>query len=154
MPVSRLPVFILGMAFGLWQGKERGALRTAGYALSFAVGLALVEYLLHRKPWLLIEYGLYWYPFLLIAPPLCIGLAFILQKADTIKRAFAPLRWVGQSSFEIYLINVWIYELSKQYTVPAWAWALLCAGNLLLGIGYHALVARITRRFSLAASEG
>ncbi len=142
MPISRLPVFIAGMAFGQWQGGEKKESLRAGLTLAFAAGLALVLYCLHRQPWTLIDYGMYWYPFLLITPPLCMGLAFVFRKAEKMSRVFAPLRWVGQSSFEIYLINVWIYELSKRYTVSAGMWALLCAANLLLGIGYHWLIGR------------
>ena len=152
MPVSRLPVFILGMAFGLWPGGARRAGQTAFYALSFLLGSFLVLYCMHRAPGTLIDYGMYWYPFVLIAPPLCMGLAFLFQKADGAKKAFAPLRWVGKSSFAIYLINVWIYELSKQYTVSAWMWVLLCAANLVLGVSYHELVTRLSQRFFPAAS--
>ena len=101
---------------------------------------------MHRQPWTLIDYGMYWYPFILITPPLCMGLSFLFQKADKLSRVFAPLRWLGKSSFEIYLVNVWIYELSKQYTVFPWLWAALCAGNLLLGVGYHWLVTCFTAK--------
>ncbi len=152
MPVSRLPVFIIGMAFGLWQGGVNRAWHKALYALSFLLGSFLVLYCIHRAPGTLIVYGTYWYPFLLITPPLCMGLAFLFRKADGCKKAFAPLRWVGKSSFAIYLINVWIYELSKQYNVSAWMWALLCVCNLALGIGYHALVTRVSGRLFPAAS--
>lgn len=152
MPVSRLPIFILGMAFGLWQGTAKRGAWNIGLAASFLAGLVLVLYCMHRQTALLIDYGMYWYPFVLIAPPLCMGLSFLLSKAEKIKQAFAPLRWVGKSSFEIYLINVWIYEISKQYTVSAWSWVLLCAVNLLLGIGYHWLITRFSRRLSPAAS--
>ncbi|MFH1512068.1 MAG: acyltransferase [Bacillota bacterium] len=154
MPVSRLPVFILGMAFGLWQGSAKRARLNILLLLSFVAGLFLVEYCMHRQTWLLIDYGMYWFPFILITPPLCMGLAFLFHKADGIQKAFAPLRWVGKSSFEIYLINVWIYELSKQYSVSAWMGALLCVGNILLGIGYHLLVTRFSRSlFSAASAE-
>ncbi len=152
MPVSRLPIFILGMAFGLWQGTAKRRAWNIGLAASFAAGLALVLFCMHRRTGLLIDYGMYWYPFVLITPPLCMGIAFLFSKMNNIKRAFAPLRWVGKSSFEIYLINVWIYEISKQYTVSAAAWALLCVANLLLGIGYHLLVRRFSRRLLPAAS--
>ena len=154
MPVSRLPIFILGMALGLWQGGARRKWHTALLAMSFALGLFLVLYCMHRQPWTLIAYGMYWYPFVLITPPLCAGLAFLLDKAQTSKRFFTPLRLVGQSSFEIYLINVWMYELSKGYTISAGVWALLCAANLLLGIGVHlgitAISAKMTARHAAA----
>ncbi len=107
---------------------------------------------MHRQIWTLIDYGMYWFPFILITPPLCMGLAFLFHKAEGIQKAFAPLRWVGKSSFEIYLINVWIYELSKQYSVSAWMWALLCIGNILLGIGYHLLIRKLSPQLSWAAS--
>ena len=146
MPVSRLPVFILGMAFGLRRDGGRRGWHTPALALSLLAGVFLVEYCMHRQTRLLIDYGMYWFPFVLITPPLCMAAAFGFAKTDKCKRVFAPLRWVGQSSFEIYLINVWIYEISKQYTLSAWAWALLCLANLLLGVGYHLLVTRLTRR--------
>lgn len=146
MPVSRLPVFILGMTFGLWQGGKRRAWHAPALALSLLAGIFIVEYCVHRQTSLLIDYGMYWYPFMLITPPLCMALAFLFAKTDKLSRAFAPLRWVGQSSFEIYLINVWIYELSKRYTVSAWMWALLCIANLLLGVGYHLLITRFMRK--------
>ena len=148
MPASRFPIFILGMAFGLRQTSGKGARQNILLALSLAAGLFLVEYCMHRRTDLLIGYGMYWYPFVLITPPLCMGLAFLFRKAEKLERAFAPLRAVGRSSFEIYLVNVWIYELSKQYIVSAWMWALLCAGNLLLGVGLHLLIARISDRIS------
>jgi peptidoglycan/LPS O-acetylase OafA/YrhL len=144
MPVSRLPVFILGMAFGLWQGGKRRTRLQIGLTLAFLAGLFLVVYCMHRQPWMLIDFGMYWVPFVLITPPLCMALAFGFSKTDKYRRAFAPLRLVGQSSFEIYLINVWIYEISKQYAISAWLWALVCLANILLGIGYHWLVRRLT----------
>ena len=95
MPVSRLPIFILGMAFGLWQGGARRLRQTVLLVISFAAGLFLVLYCMHRQTALLIDYGLYWFPFVLIAPPLCMGLAFLFQKADETQTSFrpAPLAW-------------------------------------------------------------
>jgi peptidoglycan/LPS O-acetylase OafA/YrhL len=55
---------------------------------------------------------------------------------------FAPLRWIGRSSFEIYLLNIWSVELAKQAGLTdAGLWALLCVADVLLGIAYHRLVA-------------
>ncbi len=146
MGASRLPVFLLGMAFGMERPKDaKPGLTRAGYALAFAAGLAVLITCYYRYPWSLIDYGTYWYPFALVAPPLCVFFAWLLAKMEKTRKVFAPLRWLGRSSFEIYLINIWMVELAKGYGVTgAGWWLLLCLGNLLLGVGYHALVARGT----------
>lgn len=144
MGVSRLPVFLLGMAFGMdWPlSARRGWVRIA-YGLSFSLGLAVVWFCTLRFPILLYDFGLYWYPFALITPPLCVGLAWLLHRAENVRAWFAPLRLLGQSSFEIYLINIWLVELAKKAGMEgAGVWLLLCAGNLVLGVGYRWLVER------------
>jgi peptidoglycan/LPS O-acetylase OafA/YrhL len=146
MGASRLPVFLLGMALGMdWRVSEKRNLARAAYALAFAVGLGTLIFCYERYPWSLSDYGTYWYPFALVTPPLCVFLAFLFQKVEKARKVFAPLRWLGRSSFELYLINIWMVELAKKAGLTgAWPWALLCAGNLLLGLGYHALVERGT----------
>ncbi|NLI20367.1 MAG: acyltransferase [Clostridiales bacterium] len=143
MGVSRLPVFLLGMAFAMdWPGlrARKGAVR-AVYTAAFAVGLAAVLLCQTRYRELLNTYGMYWYPFLLMTPGLCVFLAWAFGKAEKARAVFAPLRWLGQSSFEIYLLNIWMVELAKRQGLQAaLPWALLCVGNLALGIGYHRLV--------------
>jgi peptidoglycan/LPS O-acetylase OafA/YrhL len=146
MGASRLPIFILGMAFGMERPtvKKRGT-AFAGYLVAFAAGLTMLLLAMRRYPELLIDYGLYWYPFALMTPALCVFIGYLLQKAQKAARYFAPLRALGRASFEIYLLNIWMVELAKRYAVTgAASWALLCAGNLLLGLGYHALVKRGT----------
>jgi peptidoglycan/LPS O-acetylase OafA/YrhL len=143
MGASRLPVFLLGMAFGMERkaGPKRGW-GMAAYAAAFALGLAVVLVAMARYRELLIDYGLYWYPFALMTPGLCVFFAFLMEKAKKAERVFAPLRLLGQASFEIYLLNIWMVELAKRYAVAgAGPWELLCLGNLLLGLAYHRLVA-------------
>ena len=72
MGVSRLPIFILGMAFSMdWPvSRKKGAVRIA-YIVLFALGLAMVLLCLTRYKELLIDYGMYWYPFALMTPALC-----------------------------------------------------------------------------------
>ncbi len=146
MPLSRLPIFLLGMGFAAeWRGGPgKGALRVL-YAAACALGLAAVLLCLRRYPELLIDYGLYWYPFALIIPGLCVGASFLLERAVKARALFAPLRLIGQSSFEIYLINIWMVEACKAAGVQGNAiWLLLCAGNLAVGVPYHLGVRRLT----------
>ena len=144
MGASRLPVFLLGMAFGMdWKTDRKPGVVRAVYLVAFAVGLLVLLLSFARYQELLIDYGLYWYPFALITPALCVFAAWLFHKAQKASGVFAPLRWVGRASFEIYLLNIWMVELAKRYGVTgAGVWGLLCIGNLLAGIGYHLLVAQ------------
>ena len=148
MGVSRLPIFLLGMAFAMdWNISKRKGLVRGTYWITFAVGLCAVLLCMMRYRELLNDYGMYWYPFVLITPALCVGVAWLLNKAQRWAKVIVPLKWIGQSSFEIYLINIWLVELAKKYAIEdAGWWALLCIGNVALGIGYHRLIAWVTPR--------
>ena len=144
MGASRFPIFLLGMAFGMdWRVSDRRGWVRAGYAVAFAVGLSSLLYFTYVKPGLLIDFGMYWYPFALMTPGLCVGLSALFHRVERATRWFAPLRRVGQSSFEIYLINIWLVELAKKYQLEGvWPWLGLFAVNLALGLLYHTLVTR------------
>ena len=97
---------------------------------------------------------MYWYPFALITPALCVGIAFLLHKADKARKVFIPLRVIGQASFEIYLFNIWMVELVKKWNGKGTLlWLALCVGNILLGIGYHWLVEIGVRRLKRKPTE-
>ncbi len=142
MGLSRLPIFILGMAFAMdWRPAINVHAKRALYISSFAVGLALVLLCHTRYPELLNDYAMYWHPFVLITPGLCVFLSFLFHKAERVKAVFAPLRIMGEASFEIYLANIWLVELAKQHKLEgSGPWALISVGGILLGLGYHLLV--------------
>lgn len=142
MAVSRLPIFLLGMAFGMeWPVRARRGVMRMVYLLALVAGLGLLLYSLRAGDGLLIDYGMYWYPFALITPALCVGTAYLFHKLERIALLFMPLRMIGQSSFEIYILNIWMVEVAKaQGVTDAWSWIGLCVANILLGIGYHTLV--------------
>jgi len=159
MALSRLPIFVLGMAFAMaWPvSKRKTAVRNA-YAIAFLIGVAAVLVCHIRFPFLLNDFGMYWYPFALITPGLCVGLAFLLQKAEKIRGLFTPLRTLGKASFEIYLLNIWMVELLKIWKVQGtFLWLVLCVFNALAGIGYHILVenwsSRLQRKTPKNAGE-
>ena len=145
MAVSRLPVFFLGMVFAS-PALERGKRTTwlMGCAAAFLLGLFGLELCLNRYPDTLIAYGAYWYPFALMAPALCIGLAALMEKAPAMRLLGA----LGQASFEIFLWNVWLEWLFKkewQVQSPLW-WLLGGLVSIGLGIGYHALISKWKQR--------
>ena len=174
--MSRLPVLVAGAFLARLQealAKERRRSRIlyrAVLVLSVplaAAGFAILYWSLYcQASYDLWHYGLYWYPFFLIAP--C--LVFYLGKAEKLlsRLSFmAPLlgcvRLFGRASFELFLCHVFLFE--SMYTrfpdgLPGWQWALLYALALVIGLLYRAFVQvltkalrRIRRRFQAAGRQ-
>ena len=146
MAVSRLPVFFLGMVFALpvKRPEEKDVLALAAAAL--ILGLAVLLGCFARFPEGLLHYGLYWYPFALIAPSLCVLLGRLMEKLPT--KALAPLRMLGASSFEIFLWNVWLEWLfKKQWNIRGAIWWLLGGlTSIALGLAYHGLIQKMVSK--------
>lgn len=142
--VSRLPVFLLGMAAASPKterigGKKAAVCLTAGCLAALAVLYICME----RYEELLIPYALYWHPFVLIAPALCAGIGWLASKIPA--KLLAPLRFLGEASFEIFLFNVWVELLGKRYglcSTPV-EWALWSGASILAGCLYHVLIRRM-----------
>ena len=158
MAVSRLPVFVLGMAAAV-PAREEGAggrcARTGGaYALAGgACGLAVLYGCFARFPETLDFYGMYWHPFVLIAPALCAGLGWLFSRAGRASAALAPLRALGRASFEIFLFNAWVEVLGKRFGLAQGpvSWLLWSLGSVLAGLAYHAVVERCMKRAARGA---
>ena len=153
MVMTRLPIFVLGMGLAMEeQGRVknplRGAARPAFLALCFALGLGALLLVEEKKPELLEAGGMYWYPFFLMIPPLCLGLGRLFRLGGEKNAAFAPLRTLGDASFEIFLFNVWIEVLLKKVWCwqPCWGYLWMGLLSIPLGLGWHWLVSRVTRK--------
>lgn len=117
--VTRIPVFYLGMLFGAGAGEER---RIRPLELVFGLmlmGLALLVlqlgYLhIPNKMW---AYGVYWYPFVWIAPMVCVLLSLLMDALEGMpggKMIIRFLSWIGDYSFEIYLVHIPMVELLNE----------------------------------------
>ena len=151
MAVSRLPVFILGMAAAIPAPEDAQKPRPMGAllaALCAAAALAALLTCFARFPELLNEYGMYWHPFMVIAPALCAGGSLLFAKLRRAARLFAPLRLLGRASFEIFLFNAWVEVLGKRFGLAgdAWSWLLWSAASVLAGVLYHMEVERLLKR--------
>ncbi len=143
MFVSRLPVMVLGMI-------------TAGCSVSLrklkwiipallalgAAALAVLYRCLDQYQELLITYAMYWHPFALITPALCIALGWLFSRIPS--SALKPLHILGAASFEIFLCNAGAEVLGSKFglisTPMEWlGWTL---GSVALGLAYHWLVGR------------
>lgn len=140
MAISRLPVFALGMLFA--GAKDRDVRGTAGaLAVCGIAGLAALVFCLCRfSNQLLSDYGLYWHPFVLIAPALCVGLGWLFAHAPGAARA--PFAAMGAASFEIFLFNAWVELAGKRFGLCGTPeqWALWSLASLAAGLAYHAVV--------------
>ncbi len=150
MAVSRLPVFLLGMAAAMPAAEKpqsRVLLTGTGLA-AFAAGIAALQLCFARFPQALNDYGMYWHPFVLVAPALCAGLGWFFFKTQRFGKAFLPLRVLGKASFEIFLFNAWIEVLGKRFGLmqTPFAWALWSVGSILAGCLYHWVVAACIKR--------
>lgn len=134
--VTRIPVFLLGFFLARWEKAVpwgRGTVLLSAAAL--ILGVAVLRLTAPVTTW---ENGLYWYPFLLIAPALCVLLTWLrpcLPKA--VDRFFCLF---GKCSLEIYLIHDLAMEWLFQDMTGNTNWFALAAISCGLGIGYHHLV--------------
>lgn len=154
--ISRFPVFILGMGFAMPQKKEsRVPIALLGW-LAFLVGFNTLQICKKYLSVTLSEFGMYWHPFVLIAPSVCMGLGWFFEKTSAIRRVFSPLRYCGQASFEIFLLNVWMETLMGQgFAIFAGKearvfWSLV---SVALGCAYHAGIAELSKRRAARSAE-
>ena len=115
--VTRIPLFYLGMALG--DMAERGCVSdgTAVSAASFLTGFLFLLVVNRLEETYLWTYGLWWYPFLFIAPSVC----FFLSRLCITPRAqrglpglmMKGLSALGQASYGIFLVHILFFEVYK-----------------------------------------
>lgn len=109
---SRIPIFFLGSIFGSWAkngcnisfNKKHKVL---ALLLSFSAFIALMGFikLFPDDLWVC---SLYFIPFIVITPVLCIVLAVIFEKLEGINKIFA---YIGTLSLELYMCHTYSYDL-------------------------------------------
>lgn len=146
--VARLPLFFVGMLCGkLCQtDKKISAVHIILSAAAFLVGTAalMISYLwLPEHLW---SKALYWYPFILMTPPLCMAISYLaalLEKNKFTKPIVSFLSVCGDYSFELYLMHIMVITLLSilvakynlyRYSYPIWA-----AGGVALALGCYLL---------------
>ncbi len=112
--VTRLPVFYAGMLLGDLSKRDVQIKRShvIWLLVAFTAGILTLWVCYWQLTPYLWSHGLFWLPFLLIVPPLCIGLSGLMAvlerwKATGIIPSFLAL--VGDYSLELYLMQVlWV----------------------------------------------
>ncbi len=153
--ICRLPVFVLGAVFARYLDDDAAdmhipeAVIVTVSNILILIGFILIRYLVFTQDkWDKWRYGLFWYPFILIVPGLCIDLGYIGRFAGKIKATDMAVKLIGQigkASFELFLIHMFVYELAayKAYTFDLdtkWKWYVIYIFALILGYGYYRLI--------------
>ncbi len=117
--LARLPIFFAGMLFAA-ESERREALTRGETALLLAlipVGAALLWEFAKYWPERLWDYGLFWYPFLMIAPGACLAVAAAasaLERCRIGRSLNRALGFIGSFTFEIYLTHLCL----KRFSAP------------------------------------
>lgn len=118
--MTRLPVFFVGILFGkrCFGGKPFSVRSMAVYICIAAFGAlaldACMDYCYRTSPAYLWDYGLYWYPFLLITPGLCIAISLVmglLERWKVGRWLVLVLTKIGDYSYEICLMHILVFDV-------------------------------------------
>lgn len=146
--VTRLPVFCLGMLFAKRCESNDKATKKIWIIICFRllIGLAalLVGFVCFSD--YLWTYGLYWYPFILVAPSLCFLISWFFNKTEHLKIVSIPkkiLSFCGKNSFEIYLLHIFIFEICgkiiNKFNLDSRAAVIYALSLLVLAVGIFVL---------------
>lgn len=125
--VSRLPIFYIGILFakGCKKNSSLSVKKIVLYIIAMAVGFAVLWFAFKEFRDYRWKNALYWYPFILITPGLCVGASLVMTLLDKCKlTSCIPklLSLVGKYSLEIYLTHILIFDsvsyLVKQEILP------------------------------------
>lgn len=148
---SRVPIYVLGMYFALELDKRAPRKRDwVGLFLLLAAGVAALAVLLvHCSKDLLGAYGLWWYPFLMVAPPLSLFLAKFFDTCATwLKPLLVPLAVCGKSSLEILLVSEYLLQNYRKLHIAVGGkestLAFVAVLSVLIGILFHYCVDGVT----------
>ena len=114
--VARVPIFYAGILFAKRSRENeflslRELVRYGG-ALILGIGILCVATLIlpYESLW---NYGLWWYPFILITPGLCILISVIIQKLSKICNWLVEkLMSLGQYTLELYVAHISVFSIS------------------------------------------
>lgn len=147
--ITRVPVFLLGMVLGSWKTglpwtKERLALAV----VTFLAGAVFWRMTLPYVDW---GNGLYWYPFLLLAPSMSLLTA-------ALRPHWLQVRWLrkldrmvcicGECSLEIYLVHLLFFETLLVNRQGNLFWLVMAVVFTAAGIGYHYLVEAAVKKLA------
>lgn len=145
--VTRLPIFLLGMVFAQATFHHtqisKQIIVIMGVLCFFS--LFILFALFQTLPHLLWSHGLYWYPFVLITPFLCVSISFLSQLCNNHNFSLIPctLELIGNYSFELYLLHIPLFQvlpyIISRLGLQNSSWLVWTLGTISLIIGCRIL---------------
>lgn len=115
---TRIPIYTIGMIFSKYEDYIFKTLDIVIGSILFFIGIVTLGIFSKYYPDYSWNYGLSWYPFILIAPFMCFLISYIVSVTERIK-VFKTLwdkgiRTVGKHSFECYLVHIFLFSSLPQ----------------------------------------
>lgn len=137
--IIRVPVYLLGLYAGFLLTKGNPLKQLAGLPLNLSIllitiaALAYVIFMVDAQVrW---DYGLWWYPTIFMAMPLCIIVCIVFERTgDALAGLRNFLALSGGISLELYLVHSVIYNLGEELLNPSASWNIFRAPEFLLYI--------------------
>ena len=151
--VTRLAIFYIGMliAKACKAGAKLSTKHIVISALMLISGYLLIRYFFGNFVDYKWSHGLYWYPFILITPPLCLAISLLMmlfEKTRVTKTVLSFLSLCGAYSFEIYLVHIPLVAIIptviKKYNITDKAYLLWLSGVVVLISGCFILRRTVT----------
>lgn len=114
--VTRLPVYFLGMylAKRSQESDDKISLKFMLIATVLSIismaAFIVCYFKLHDELW---NYGLWWYPFIITAPTICLYLSFIckqLEKKSVGQKILKAFSFIGSYTFELFLVHMFVFK--------------------------------------------
>lgn len=148
--LSRFPVFILGMYFALKEERRIEKWKIFCFSsMALLAGNLFIAYLIRSyEPFIIWNYGLWWFPFIIMAPAIA-GITSLLLEFLLHFRAGKMFHFImekcGKASFEIYLVHFLVNDIIFTYfsNVNNKQWMLIILLSIFVGIVYHFLIQKL-----------
>ena len=153
MMTIRILIYVLGMSAACFI-EEKGKLpnMTAFLYIAMAIGFGILFYITYWQQDWLILYGMYWFPFILIVPGICILLSNLMEFMSNYQgtmQIVKGIEYLGEASFEIYLVHITLFDfvLKPAGVTGNVNWTLAAAIAIVAGIFYKKQMMRICRYY-------
>lgn len=148
---SRFTIFVIGMIAGrkMEENDAAGEVHESFVYLVGGAGILVLAFWAKQYPNWMWNYGLYWYPFILIAPAVILLLCRCFSLLDRIwigRKIRHFMEMCGECSLEIYLIHIIAFEYLC--IEENWQWLFIFICMLLSGSIYHDLLGTMMARIA------